>query len=457
MYCNLRKSPPLILLICFLFIVASPAHSQKRTGNSPAVAPVIFLDSTKEQDGLIGPVRRVQTETAKLETNAGVISEAPRQLLEVTTYNLKGERVDNTSYPVAGPSGTEEYKYDDNGNIVEMTLKARDGSIISREVYTYEKDGVGNWTKMTTSLVLFEDGKLRYEPVEATYRTIAYFYDETVAKLLDARPTSSGSKVPAAPASTEPRPGGIEPAEKRNRVADTTARVPPANPGVVSAPPKRLEERTTGTPEGSRVERRADANNSGSKSVEGPLVVNPAVNGSRPAPEAPAKETSIPESGHKAAFSFYKAGREQFSLGNVPAAIQAYQKALEIEPDFADVHLSLGHAYMRLQKGQEAIKAFKDATRINPELDEAYYGLGLEYFRAGKMKEAAQAFKKAVSVRPSMAKAHYGLALAYQDLGKQDLLLEEYRILQQLDAQLAKKLADTFPEFNLPCNGRRCD
>ena len=47
-----------------------------------------------------------------------------------------------------------------------MTLKARDGSIIGREVYTYERDGVGNWTKMTTSLVLFEDGKLRYEPVE---------------------------------------------------------------------------------------------------------------------------------------------------------------------------------------------------------------------------------------------------------------------------------------------------
>jgi Tfp pilus assembly protein PilF len=73
------------------------------------------------------------------------------------------------------------------------------------------------------------------------------------------------------------------------------------------------------------------------------------------------------------------------------------------------------------------------------------------------MKEAAQAFKKAVTVRPSMAKAHYGLGLAYQEIGKQDLLLEEYRILQTLDAQLAKKLSDTFPEFNLPCNGRRCD
>ena len=112
---------------------------------------------------------------------------------------------------------------------------------------------------------------------------------------------------------------------------------------------------------------------------------------------------------------------------------------------------------MRLKKSPEAIKAFKEAIRINPDMDEAHYGLGLEYFRAQNMKDAAQSFKKAVAVNPKMAKAHYGLALAYQEMGKQDLLLEEYRILQTLDSQLAKKLADSFPEFNLPCNGRRCD
>jgi superkiller protein 3 len=110
-----------------------------------------------------------------------------------------------------------------------------------------------------------------------------------------------------------------------------------------------------------------------------------------------------------------------------------------------------------MQKSPEAIKAFKDAIRLKPEMEEAHYGLGLEYFRAGKMEEASKAFKKAVTVNPRMAKAHYGLALTYQDMGKQNLLLEEYRVLQTLDAPLAKKLADTFPEFNLPCGGRHCD
>ena len=454
MYCNLRKSPPLILLICFLFTVATPAYSQKRSGSSPGVTPVIFLDSTREQDGLVGPVRRVQTETAKLETNAGVITEAPRQVLEITTYNLKGERVDNTSYPVPGPSGSEEYKHDENGNIVEMTMRGSDGSIISREVYSYEKDGVGNWIKMTTSLVLLEDGKLRYEPVEATYRAIAYFYDETIAKMLGA--PAAAKSAPAAP----PTSLRTESAEPKKPAENRSVSVPAATPVVDSAPPKRIEERTAGIAEGSKVESRANTTNSGSKSTEAPPRTGTVPNSSRPAPETVAKktpETPSPSSTYKAAFDFYKSGREQFNLGNVASAIAAYQQALEIQPEFADVHLSLGHAYLRLQKSQEAIKAFKEATRINPEMEEAYYGLGLEYFRAGKMKDAAQAFKKAVNVRPSMAKAHYGLALAYQEMGKHDQLIEEYRILQTLDAQLAKKLSDSFPEFNLPCGGRRCD
>lgn len=456
MYCNLRKSPPLILLICFLFTVVTPAYSQKRTGSSPGVTPVIFLDSTREQDGLIGPVRRVQTETAKLETNSGVLTEAPRQVLEVTTYNLKGERVDNTSYPVPGPAGSEEYKHDDNGNIVEMTLRSADGSIISREVYSYEKDGVGNWIKMTTSLVLFENGKLRYEPVEATYRAISYFYDESIAKLLGGPAAAANAGVPAAPA-----PLRSEAAQPKKPAEVAKVPATEANRVVESAPSKRTgEKKAPEIAEGARVESRANSDNSEAKSVEAPLSTGIAPSSSRPASETLAKKTpepSSPPSGYKAAFNLYKSGREQFNLGNIAGAIQAYQQALEIEPKFADVHLSLGHAYLRLQKSQEAIKAFKEATKINPEMEEAYYGLGLEYFRAAKMKEAAEAFKKAVKVRPSMAKAHYGLALAYQEMGKQDQLIEEYRILQTLDAQLAKKLSDSFPEFNLPCGGRRCD
>ena len=461
MYCNPRKFLPSILLISFVSTFATFAHAQQKAGNSPTIAPVVILDSTKDQDGLVGPVRRVQTEMVKLEIRSGVVVEGPRQLLEVTTYNLKGERVDNSSFLVAGSSGSEEYKYDEKGNISEMTLRGADGSVISREVYKYETDGVGNWTKMTTSLVLFEDGKLKTEPVETTYRTIAYFYDERIAKLLD---TSA-----AAPPSTAVPPGRAsvesESTEPKN-IASNAAPAASARERISTPPLKSEAKNSSGSAEGSKVESRVDSSNSGPKMEPSGALPSTENNLSSPTSRTnsprstevpPAKENTSALSPYKAAFNLYKSGREQFSAGNLIGAIASYQQAIEIKPDFADVHLSLGHAFLRLKKTPEAIKAFKDAVRLNPEMDEAHYGLGLEYFRAGKVKDAADAFKKAVRVRPNLAKAHYGLALCYQEMGKQDLLLEEFRILQTLDAQLAKKLSDTFPEFNLPCAGRRCD
>jgi hypothetical protein len=50
-----------------------------------------------------------------------------------------------------------------------------------------------------------------------------------------------------------------------------------------------------------------------------------------------------------------------------------------------------------------------------------------------------------------MAKAHYGLSLVYQELGNTSGLLDEYRILERLDKTLAKKLAQTFPQFDFSC------
>jgi tetratricopeptide (TPR) repeat protein len=69
----------------------------------------------------------------------------------------------------------------------------------------------------------------------------------------------------------------------------------------------------------------------------------------------------------------------------------------------------------------------------------------------GRFRDAADAFKKATTLEPRMAKAHYGLSLAYQELGMERQLLEEYRILETLDKTLAKKLAQTFPQFNFSC------
>src|SRR5690349_3513648 len=185
MNCIHRRIAPAVLLLGPVLTFAAPVQAQNSVTASARPA-ISVLDSTKEQDGLVGSVRRVKTETARIELKDGQPVEGPPKLVEVTTYSLKGNRIENTSYPIGSSLvGKEEYKYDERGNITEMTLRDDRGAIMSRESYTYDFDKFGNWTRMVTSLVLFENGQLKREPVEVTYRTVTYYFDDNVAKAVE--------------------------------------------------------------------------------------------------------------------------------------------------------------------------------------------------------------------------------------------------------------------------------
>jgi ketosteroid isomerase-like protein len=190
-----------------LFLVASSAivalgfafafrWTQANFGSGQPDAAASRSSGNKEKDGLTGPVHRVRAERAKLLVKSGQLVEGTRELLETTTYDVHGNRIDNAYYAVSGSphTGKEEYRYDDRNNIVEMTMRdPNDNAILSREAYTYEFDSVGNWTKMNTFLVVFEGGKLSYEPTEVTYRNISYYYNQTIADI-----TKPASPLPTA-------------------------------------------------------------------------------------------------------------------------------------------------------------------------------------------------------------------------------------------------------------------
>lgn len=157
-------------------------------------SPTVAEESDRIRDGLVGPVRRVRTEVVKLSNVAGrAVEENKRVLLETSEYDLKGTKTQNQYFPIAGSTltGREVYKYDEKGNISEMTLMNADGSLLSKEVYRYEFDSVGNWIKMTTSVAVVENNRIEFEPTEVTYRTIFYYLDSNTARMLQAASPSS--------------------------------------------------------------------------------------------------------------------------------------------------------------------------------------------------------------------------------------------------------------------------
>ena len=459
MNCIVRRLLPALLLCIAVLTIAVPALAQD-SNVSPRPA-VTVLDSTKEQDGLIGSVRRVKTETAKIELKDGRAVEGPTQLVEVTTYGIKGNRIENTSYPTGGSvGGKEEYKYDKRGNITEMTVRDDRGAILSRESYTYEFDKFGNWTKMVTSLVVFENGRLKHEPIEVSYRTVTYYFDDNIAKLVE---------EPKAPVKTEtvvtapvvPKPVKFEVKDQPPLQVDLGSSSSSADSTEMGGEPPPLLKRAKTEPAGtesaftarkqhdSAAEAARKSNDTEDVSAE-PFAVSVKEEPKPEAKAAPPAVSSAP-SVEKQAYDLYISGRDRFDTGDAAGAIELYLQSIKLESRSAEVHLNLGHAYIRLKKDRDAVKAFKDSVKLNPNVAETYYGLGFSNFRIGRYRDAADAFKKATVLEPRMAKAHYGLSLAYQELGNTMGLMDEYRILETLDKSLARKLAQTFPEFNFSC------
>jgi TonB family protein len=209
----LRRIGSFTLCVLSLLVFGTTNHAQS---NLTAKATVLQPSSTSPvaetdriRDGLVGPVRRVRTEIAKLSTESGRLLEGKHALLEVMAYDIKGKKVENQYFPIAGANltGKEVYKYDDKGNISEMTLVKDDGSLLSKEVYKYEFDFAGNWNKMTTSVAVIEAGKMSFEPSEITYRSIMYYLDENMMRMAQASgQPSSPSSVPNNTAhATEPK------------------------------------------------------------------------------------------------------------------------------------------------------------------------------------------------------------------------------------------------------------
>src|SRR5678815_6030935 len=153
-----------------------------KAGSAPATASVAETD--RSRDGLIGPVRRVRTELAKLLSADG--QEGKHQVVELVAYDIKGNKIENQYFPIAGATltGKEVYKYDEKGNISEMTMLNGDGTLASKEIYKYEFDFAGNWSKMTTSVAMVDARGITFEPTEVTYRNIMYYLDENMVRML---------------------------------------------------------------------------------------------------------------------------------------------------------------------------------------------------------------------------------------------------------------------------------
>jgi len=237
-----RMSNRFCLLTLGLMVLSSAAFAQSpvtaKAGTAPATAPVV--ESDRSRDGLTGPVRRVRTEVAKLLSMDGRQTEGKHQVVEMVAYDVKGNKIENQYFPIAGATltGKEVYKYDEKGNISEMTLLNPDGTLASKETYKYEFDFAGNWNKMTTSVAVVDSRGITFEPTEVTYRSIMYYLDENMVRMVNPGAATTPQPQPAPVAAAPVSKPVTESKSANNKRGDKKAPAVPELPSASNAATK---------------------------------------------------------------------------------------------------------------------------------------------------------------------------------------------------------------------------
>jgi superkiller protein 3 len=113
-----------------------------------------------------------------------------------------------------------------------------------------------------------------------------------------------------------------------------------------------------------------------------------------------------------------KLGNARYNQGRYAEAVSAYEKAIEIKPDFHETWNNLGLAHEHQGRYAEAVSAYENAIEIEPDKHEAWYNLGLAHEHQGRYAEAVSAYENAIEIKPDFHEAWNNLGNAHDNQGR---------------------------------------
>ena len=111
-------------------------------------------------------------------------------------------------------------------------------------------------------------------------------------------------------------------------------------------------------------------------------------------------------------------GNDAYNQGNLEAAMQQYQKCLELKPDYLIARYNLGVVYLEQEQWKEAIAELEQVIATDPNYAEAYNNLGIISQHEHRLNEAIEYYQKAIDIRHQFPDAHFNLGMALLQMGE---------------------------------------
>jgi len=118
-------------------------------------------------------------------------------------------------------------------------------------------------------------------------------------------------------------------------------------------------------------------------------------------------------------------------------AIQLYEKALAIDPLYAETYNNLGNLYYNRGNRVRAFRCFEQAIRIYPDYAEAYGNRGNLFAQYGYISNALHDMNMAVVLKPNHPGPYFERGNLFTKIRKYDLAVMDYTRAIELDPQYA--------------------
>ncbi|MEG4578783.1 tetratricopeptide repeat protein [Microcoleus sp. MON1_C5] len=129
----------------------------------------------------------------------------------------------------------------------------------------------------------------------------------------------------------------------------------------------------------------------------------------------------------------FNQGKYRDYAGDLGRAIAAFEKALEIDPNYHLAWTMLGAILNHVGRYSEAIAAYETALEIYPKFHLAWFGLGFALKKLGRYSEAIAAYEKALEIAPQYHIAWNGLGDTLNDLGRYSEAITAYEQALETD------------------------
>ena len=102
-------------------------------------------------------------------------------------------------------------------------------------------------------------------------------------------------------------------------------------------------------------------------------------------------------------------GKSLQELGQLEAAVDSYNRAIELKPSLAEAHNNRGVVLTGLRQLEMAMESYDQAIQIQPDYAEAYSNRGNALTELGQLEAAMTSYNRAIELKPNLADAYSNL------------------------------------------------